>query len=206
LTGHVPPALLEARGISHAFRRRPVLHGASLAIGGGTIAGVVGENGTGKTTLLRILAGLLAPDEGDVRVAGRLGYCPQGTDLFELLTVREHLRLFAGALDLPSREDHAERLLARLALRPHADTLVRDASGGTRQKLNLALALLGDPDVLLLDEPYAAFDWQTYVAFWDLAAELRARGRAVLLVSHLVHDRERVDRLWALSDGVLRCA
>jgi len=200
------PPLLEARGISYAFRRRAVLRGASLSVGGGTVAGVVGENGSGKTTLLRILAGLLAPDEGEVSVAGRVGYCPQDHDLFQLLTISEHVRLFAGALGLPAWRDEAERLLGRLALWPHADTLVRDASGGTRQKLNLAIALLGDPDVLLLDEPYASFDWQTYIAFWDLVAELRARGRAVLLVSHLVHDRKRVDLLWALSDGVLRCA
>jgi len=198
--------LLEARGISFAFLRRTVLRGASLSVAGGTITGVVGENGSGKTTLLRILAGLTAPDVGEVNVVGRIGYCPQDTELFQLLTVREHLRLFASALEIPAWEAEAEQLATRLALRPYLDTLVRNASGGTRQKLNLALALLGDPDVLLLDEPYAAFDWQTYEAFWELAAELRKRGKAVLLVSHLVHDRKRVDQLWELSDGVIRCA
>lgn len=198
--------ILEARGVSCAFRRRSVLREASLTVAGGTIAGIVGENGTGKTTLLRILAGLIAPDRGEVNVVGRLGYCPQDAELFQLLTVHEHLRLFAGALELTGWEDEAERLMARLFLQPYRDTLVREASGGTRQKLNLALALLGDPEVLLLDEPYAAFDWQTYLAFWEVAAELRARGKVVLLVSHLVHDRERIDQLWALSDGVLQCA
>jgi ATPase subunit of ABC transporter with duplicated ATPase domains len=94
--------LLEARGISHAFGRRTVLRDVTLAVGAGTIAGVVGENGTGKTTLLRVLAGLLNPDAGEVRLAGRLGYCPQEPELFQLLTVQEHFHLFASALGPPA--------------------------------------------------------------------------------------------------------
>ncbi|WP_256862661.1 ATP-binding cassette domain-containing protein [Microbispora sp. GKU 823] len=77
-------------------------------------------------------------------------------------------------------------------------------SGGTRQKLNLVLALMHDPDVLLLDEPYQGFDWETYVRFWDLAEELRARGRSVLVVSHLAYDAARLDTLHRLEGGVLR--
>ncbi len=198
-------ALLDARGIAHSFRRRPVLRGASLALGRGTLTGVVGENGAGKTTLLRILAGLLSPDAGEVRLAGRLGYCPQVPEVFEALSIRENLRLFASALGVVPWQPQADRLLDRLSFRAHAGALVRDVSGGTRQKLNLAIALLGDPEVLLLDEPYAAFDWQTYLAFWEVAEELRSRGRALLLVSHLVHDRDRLDEVWALSEGVLGC-
>jgi ABC-type multidrug transport system ATPase subunit len=198
-------AALEARSLARAFRGRPVLRGASLAVAPGTVAAVVGENGSGKTTLLKILAGLLAPDAGDVRIAGRLGYCPQDADLFETLTIREHFRLFAGALGVRRWQAELDRLAGRLAFRAHAGALVRELSGGVRQKLNLSLALLGDPEVVLLDEPCAAFDWQTYLAFWELAGELRARGRAVLLVSHLVHDRERLDAIWELAEGVLRC-
>ncbi len=198
-------AALEARSLARAFRGRPVLRGASLALAPGTVAAVVGENGSGKTTLLRILAGLLTPDAGEVRLSGRLGYCPQEPDVFDTLTVREHFRLFAGALGVEAWRAELDRLADGLGFRAHTDRLVRELSGGVRQKLNLSLALLGDPEVVLLDEPCAAFDWQTYLAFWELAAELRARGRAVLLVSHLVHDRERLDGIWALDDGVLRC-
>ncbi len=201
----MPAPLLHAHQLHRAYRRRPVLRGASLAVRPGTVAAVVGENGSGKTTLLRILAGLLAPDAGEVRLQGRLGYCPQEPDVFETLTVAEHFRLFGGALGVADWRAELDRLGERLAFRPYADALVKELSGGVRQKLNLSLALLGDPEVVLLDEPCAAFDWQTYLAFWEVAGELRARGRAVLMVSHLVHDRERLDELWALSEGVLRC-
>jgi ABC-type multidrug transport system ATPase subunit len=200
-----PGGAIEIRGVRCAFHGRPVLRDVTLSLSPGSLVGLVGENGAGKTTLLRILAGLLEPDAGSISAQGRLGYCPQEPALFEALTVREHFRLFADALGIADWTTVAQPWIDRLRLGPSMHTLVGVASGGTRQKLNLALALLARPDVLLLDEPYAAFDWETYLEFWTIVAEARARGAAVLLVSHLVHDRERLDRVCSLSDGVLRC-
>ena len=162
---------------------------------------MVGENGTGKTTLLRILAGDLRPDAGSVAIGGRPGYCPQTVVLDEALTVDQHVRYFQAAYGIDATA-RAEELIERLGYavvpaRQRAGTL----SGGTKQKLSLTLALMHDPAVLLLDEPYQGFDWQTYLAFWDLAGELRAAGTATVVISHLVFEQERFDRICHLAGG-----
>jgi ABC-type multidrug transport system ATPase subunit len=185
-----------------SYGSRPVLRDASLEAGRGQLVGVVGENGAGKTTLLRILSGDLRADAGTVRLDGTLGYCPQHPVLDEELTVRQHLRLFEIAHQLP-RLDRTERLLQTLGLVGYGRQPVKTLSGGTRQKLNLVLALMHDPEVLLLDEPYQGFDWETYLQFWDIANDLRAAGRTVLIVSHLAYDSQRLDALYRLSDGRL---
>ncbi len=97
-----------------------------------------------------------------------------------------------------------DELLQRFGFAAHADALVAEVSGGTRQRLNLALALLHDPELLLLDEPYSGLDWETYLHFWDYAREARGRGRGLLIVSHFVYDRTALDRVLALSGGRLR--
>jgi ABC-type multidrug transport system ATPase subunit len=195
-------ALLHAEGVRKAFGRHWVLTGVDLSVRPGELVGIVGENGAGKSTLLRILAGTLAADDGTVRLAGRLGYCPQQVVLSESLTVHQHLRYFAAAHRLPSLE-RGEELLDRLGYRQYRHEAVAALSGGTRQKLNLTLALLHDPDVLLLDEPYQGFDWETYLRFWDLVADLRAREKAVVVITHLVFEQGRFDLLADLVDGRL---
>lgn len=195
--------VLEAHGITKAYRRRRVLQGADLAIMQGQLAGIVGENGSGKSTLLKILAGTLAADSGQIHLAGTLGYCPQDPVLSDSLTVGQHLRYFAAARRLPSLE-RAGELVAQLGYEQYRDTAVGALSGGTRQKLNLTLALLHDPDVLLLDEPYQGFDWETYLCFWELAEDLRSRGRAIVVITHLVFEQDRFDILADLAGGRLR--
>ncbi|MFJ8819665.1 ATP-binding cassette domain-containing protein [Amycolatopsis thermoflava] len=191
------------RGVWPARRRVPVLTGASLVLRPGEVVGLVGENGSGKSTLMKILVGALAADAGEVRVSGRLGYCPQQPVLFERLTCDEHFELFGRAYRMShDRERRARRDIYRaLGFERYAGTRTDQLSGGTLAKLNLALALLADPDVLLLDEPYAGFDWDTYLKFWDLVALRRQAGRSVLIISHFVADEERFDRIVNLRDG-----
>ncbi|MFI7297010.1 ABC transporter ATP-binding protein [Streptomyces sp. NPDC050121] len=189
-------------GLHHAYRRRVVLCGIDLDLPAGTLAGVVGENGAGKSTLLKILSGELRPDRGSVRHNGRFGYCPQEALLNDALTVRQHLEFFKVAFDLPDVR-HAEEITEVLNFAEYADERAGALSGGTRQKLNLTLALMHDPQVLLLDEPYQGFDWDTYQRFWDLAGRLRDKGRSVLVVSHLAYDADRLDLLWRLHGGIL---
>lgn len=193
---------MEVSDVHQAFRRRKVLRGVNLELRQGVLAGIVGENGAGKTTLLKILSGELRPDRGQVLHHGGFGYCPQTAVLNEALTVCQHIDFFKTAYGLPDLQ-RAEEVMEILQFREYADERVSVLSGGTRQKLNLTLALMHDPQVLLLDEPYQGFDWDTYQRFWDLATLLREHGRSVLVVSHLAYDVERLDILWRLDGGLL---
>ena len=197
------PAALLAQSISKRYGRRRVLRDVSLSLPAGALVGIVGENGAGKSTLLRILAGELRPSAGSVELRGALGYCPQAVVLNEQLTVAQHLDYFRAAYGAPDLR-RADELVERLGYARYRQTPVRALSGGSKQKLNLTIALMHRPAVLLLDEPYQGFDWETYLRFWDLASELRADGCAVLVISHLVYDRSRFDQLYTLSDGELR--
>jgi ABC-type multidrug transport system ATPase subunit len=180
-----------------------VLNGASLTVGAGELVGLVGENGSGKSTLMKIVVGLLGRDAGTVERAGRLGYCPQIPLLWDKLTVHEHFELFARAYgmerDLATRNRGA--LLDELDFARYEKYRVENLSGGTRQKLNLALALMHDPSLLLLDEPYAGFDWETYLKFWDMSERRRTQGMGILIVSHFLSERERLGRIYTLRDG-----
>lgn len=193
------------RGRGPWRRSLPVLRGADLDLCAGEVVGLVGENGSGKSTLMKILVGDLGADAGTVERVGRMGYCPQEPLLYDRLTCDEHLQLFAVAygMDAAAEADAAQSLYESLGFGRWRDSEVVELSGGTRAKLNLALALLADPDVLLLDEPYAGFDWDTYQRFWELTARRRSEGRSVLVISHFVSDRERFDRMVEMRDGVV---
>jgi ABC-2 type transport system ATP-binding protein len=197
-----PPPLLRAVNVTRSFGRHGVLRGVDLAVAPGTLVGIVGENGAGKSTLLRILAGELRPNGGTIARAGALGYCPQVVLLNDTLTVNQHLRYFAAAYNLTDLS-YAEQLIATLGYQKYRTMPVGALSGGTKQKVNLTLALMHQPDVLLLDEPYQGFDWETYLRFWQLAEQLRAHGRAVLVISHLLFDQQRFDALYRLANGQL---
>jgi ABC-type multidrug transport system ATPase subunit len=171
----------------------------------GEVVGLVGENGSGKSTIMKILVGELAADAGTVTRSGVLGYCPQQPVVYDRLTCDEHIELFARAYNMTHEAERRARrdLYASLGFERYAGTRADRLSGGTLAKLNLTLAMLADPQVLLLDEPYAGFDWDTYLRFWDLVAQRRAAGRTVLIISHFVADEQRFDRIVQLCDGRL---
>lgn len=198
-----PTVLCQCDGIAKRYGRRRVLTGCSLRVGAGEIVGLVGENGAGKSTLLRTLLGFVRADAGTAWLSPSIGYCPQDDYLHGRLTVREHLRL---AREVYAREHVVdERWVEQLVGRLKLDGFLRDRidrlSGGTVQKLKFATAVLHRPALTLLDEPTDGFDWAMYLAFWEIMGELRAAGHAALVVSHLIHDRERFDRIYALDGG-----
>jgi ABC-2 type transport system ATP-binding protein len=204
-TMHVDTAL-EAAGLTKRYRRRTVLRDAGLRVRRGEAVAIIGENGAGKSTLLSLCAGATTPDAGTVRRSGRVGYCPQEPGVVDLLTADEHLLLFGAGAGL-RRADARRRgwaLLGSLGFPEETRAVARELSGGTRQKLNLALSLLGDPTVLLLDEPYQGFDLGSYTDFWAHVDRWRDEGRAVVIVTHLLTELHRVDRVVELTDGNVR--
>jgi ABC-type multidrug transport system ATPase subunit len=205
-------SVLDVRNVSKSFGRNRVLRDVSFRIRRGEVAGIVGENGSGKTTLLKIIVGLLRPNSGAVDARARAGYCPQDLLVFETLTIRENFNYFAAAYGLtgsgfsPGWQEIKGTLLRRFRFEAYENRLVSTLSGGTKQKLNFCLALIHSPGLLILDEPYSGFDWETYLHFWDYAEELKARGCGILIVTHFIYDRSRFNALFELKEGVLRCA
>lgn len=204
--------VLKVQRVAKSFGRRGVLNGVSFEMERGELAGIVGENGAGKSTLLKILVGLTKPNSGDVTTRGKVGYCPQDALVFETLTVKENFRYFACAYGLERQEDgdaswekEKDSLLQQFGFEQYENVLVSTLSGGTKQKLNLSLALLHVPDVLILDEPYNGFDWETYLHFWEMTERLCSAGKSILIVSHFIYDREKFDRIFELKDGVIEC-
>lgn len=203
-------AVLRVEGVTKSFRggwlhrrRIEVLRGVNLSVEPGEMVGLVGENGSGKSVLMKIIVGLLSRDGGEIQLNGRLGYCPQEPLVWDKLTVAEHFKLFGKAYDLgeSKTQEAMGRLLTELNFERYEDYRVEDLSGGTRQKLNLSIALMHEPALLLLDEPYSGFDWETYVHFWEMAKDRRERGMGILVVSHLLAERERLDRIYSLVNG-----
>ncbi|MBK5289408.1 MAG: ABC transporter ATP-binding protein [Acidimicrobiia bacterium] len=186
-----------ASGIAKRFGRTVILDAVDLTVRGGEIVALTGENGAGKTTLMRICAGLIRADSGTVQVGGSVGYCPQIPGLFELLTADDHLVMFGRGAGIDRAESlrRGHAILEEFGYPRRERSVVRDLSGGTRQKLNLTLALLADPAILLLDEPYQGFDHGTYVNFWDHCQVWRDAGKAVLVVTHMLAELERADRV-----------
>jgi ABC-type multidrug transport system ATPase subunit len=181
------------------------LSDADVTLYPGEIVGIVGENGSGKSTLMQILVGALRPDAGTVSRDGTVGWCPQETLLYDRLTVAETFELFGEAYGLSDERlrERREELADELDFEQFLEYRIDHLSGGNRQKVNLAVALLHDPDVLLLDEPYTGFDWETYLAFWDLTEELVDNGTTIAIISHLISEHERFDRILELRDGQL---
>lgn len=197
--GGGPPAL-EVRQISKSYRRQQVLDGVSFSLHPGRSMAIIGANGCGKSTLLKICAGLISPDSGEVRVRGRLGYCPQDADLGAFLTTADHFTWFGAAHGISPRnsQEEGQRLASSLDWKVAARQ-VRHLSGGTAQKLNVACAVMGGPQVILLDEPYQGFDEGSYLDFWDLVDRWCAQGAAVVVVTHLLRELHRVNAVLDLG-------
>ncbi len=200
--------MLAARGAARRFGAQVALQRTDLEVWDGEVLALVGPNGAGKSTLLALLAGALQPTEGSIerREGVRVGWMPQRPAHYSRLSARQNLELFArleGDTGDAGPAAVAERLLAQFEL-PTDDRPSANLSVGNRQRLDLAIAMLSNPNVLLLDEPTAALDPRQRRRLWRTASELKESGGAVVLVTQNIEDLERVaDRVAVLLEGAL---
>jgi ABC-2 type transport system ATP-binding protein len=202
---------IEVEGLRKSYGGREVLHDLSFTVQTGEVFALLGPNGAGKTTTVEILEGYRRRDAGDVRVLGhdperpgsdfraRIGIVLQSSAVYHLLTVREMLQLFAGYYPAPRPVDEVVELVG---LGEKRDARVRTLSGGQLRRLDLALALVGDPELLFLDEPTTGFDPGARRQAWDTVRELRTLGKSIVLTTHYMEEAQRLaDRVAILRDG-----
>ncbi len=190
---------------------REVLKGIGFTIEEGSVTGLLGPSGCGKSTLMRALVGVQELTSGSVRVFGeeagtsalrsRIGYVTQAASVYDDLTVAENLTFFAKVLGVSTEQ--VDESIAAVDLGDHADQVVGRLSGGQRSRASLAVALLGNPDLLVLDEPTVGLDPVLRRDLWAMFHALADRGTTVLVSSHVMDEAERCDRLLLMRDGML---
>jgi ABC-2 type transport system ATP-binding protein len=195
--------VLEVDGLSKSYGERAALREVSLDVSRGELLAVLGPNGAGKTTLLSILAGITKPDAGRIdRANGEVGWVPQQAGLYRRLTVEENLKLFARMEEMEDVEGTIERMLDQTGLAERRHDQVSSLSGGNQQRINIAIGLMGDPSVLLLDEPSSGLDPSQRVRLWEFVAGLSKSGAAVIYSTHQIEEASHYgDRLVVLADG-----
>jgi ABC-2 type transport system ATP-binding protein len=195
---------MEARGLVKRYGEREALRGVDLSAGAGELVAIIGPNGAGKTTLLSILAGIAKPDGGEVKVPrGEVGWVPQQAALYRRLTVEENLLLFARLEKHEDPRRSAEEMLELTGLGERRGEIVARLSGGNQQRINIAIGLLAQPSVLLLDEPSVGLDPRQRARLWEFVVALAAeRGTTVVFSTHDIQEAERYGRrLFVLADG-----
>jgi ABC-2 type transport system ATP-binding protein len=203
--------LLEVRGVTKRYGEREALRGVDFEAHAGELVAVIGPNGAGKTTLLSILAGVQPPSAGAVSVreggaaqARGVGWVPQQSAVYSRLSVLENLDLFARLERVADPRGAVRAMLEQTGLQERADERVDRLSGGNRQRVNIALGLLADPAVLVLDEPSSSLDPRQRERLWSFILGLSGRGRCVVFSSHNVAEAERyANRVIVLADGEL---
>jgi ABC-2 type transport system ATP-binding protein len=210
MTGAVNAAL-RIRSLRVKRGAATVLHGLDLDLAPGGVVGLLGPSGSGKTTLMRAIVGVQVVESGTVTVLGepagspglrhRIGYVTQNASVYDDLTTRQNLAYFARVLGAP-RSD-VERVIEQTDLGSHADVLVRSLSGGQESRVSLAAALLGSPELLVLDEPTVGLDPVLRVQLWSLFRGLSESGVTLLVSSHVMDEATRCDRLLLMRDGRL---
>ena len=211
----VPDIVIDVHGLTKRFGGRPVVGDLSMQVRRGTIYGFLGPNGSGKTTTIRMLSGLLTPDEGqgtclgyDIRtetekIKRRIGYMTQHFSLYHDLSVRENLEFVARLYGLADPRGAAKAMIDRLGLGGREDQLAGTLSGGWKQRLSLGACTLPNPQLLLLDEPTAGVDPKARREFWSEIHALAGEGLTVLVSTHYMDEAERCHEIAYIAYGVL---
>ena len=208
-----PDIVIDVHGLTKKFDGRAVVHDLSMQVKRGTIFGFLGPNGSGKTTTIRMLCGLLTPDEGsgtclgyDIRteaakIKTQVGYMTQRFSLYEDLSVRENLEFVARIYGLPQPKQAASDMIARLGLKGREEQVAGSLSGGWKQRLALGACTLPNPQLLLLDEPTAGVDPKARRDFWGEIHALAAEGLTVLVSTHYMDEAERCHEIAYIAFG-----
>jgi ABC-2 type transport system ATP-binding protein len=197
------PALV-AEELTKQYGARRALGGVTFSAAPGELVAIIGPNGAGKTTLLSILAGIQRPSSGTLRTTGAVGWVPQQPAVYSKLSVEENLRLFARLEGIADPDPAIDRMLAQTGLADRAGDELGRLSGGNRQRINIAVGLLAEPPVLLLDEPSTALDPRQRARLWEWVGGLAAAGTTVVYSTHHVQEAEvHADRVLVLADGEL---
>ncbi|MGH8491558.1 MAG: ABC transporter ATP-binding protein [Moraxellaceae bacterium] len=211
--GIAKDVIIDVRGLTKRFGDRTVVDHIDLKVSRGEIFGFLGPNGSGKTTTIRMLCGLLTPDEGEGSCLGydlrtqsgaikrEVGYMTQRFSYYEDLSIRENLEFVARVYGMSNRKQAVEKALEELGLASRATQLAGSLSGGWKQRLALAASLLHEPKLLLLDEPTAGVDPKARRDFWEEIHQLSARGITVLVSTHYMDEAERCHRLAYIAYG-----
>ncbi|WP_276352382.1 ABC transporter ATP-binding protein [Cohnella caldifontis] len=207
--------LVEIRGVSRRFGAKTVLDDVSLNVERGEIFGLLGPSGSGKTTLIKLITGIDKADEGTVRMFGetmpklsllqRYGYMAQSDALYQELTARENLRFFASLYGLAGsrREERIRAAMEIVDLNDHLNKTVSAYSGGMKRRLSLAISLLHEPELLILDEPTVGIDPVLRRSIWEELLALRDRGTSIVLTTHVMDEADKCDRIGLIRDGRL---
>ncbi len=195
--------LLSVRGIGKRYGEREALRDVSFEARAGEQVAVIGPNGAGKTTLLSIVVGVQSPSTGSVSLPpSRVGWVPQQTAVYSRLSVAENLELFARLQRHPDPREAVAAMLAQTGLQERASERLERLSGGNRQRVNIAIGLLADPPVLVLDEPSSSLDPRQRERLWQFVGEHSQAGRCVIFSTHNVAEAERhAQRVIVLADG-----
>jgi ABC-2 type transport system ATP-binding protein len=206
---------IDVEGLTKSFNGKPAVNHLNLKVETGEIFGFLGPNGSGKTTTIRMLCGLIVPDSGKGHVLGYdivkqsaeikpiVGYMTQQFSLYKDLTVYENMNFMGRVYQIANRQQHINECIKELNLEPYRNQLVETLSGGWKQRFALAVALLHQPKLLLLDEPTAGVDPKARRDFWDKVHQLAARGITVLVTTHYMDEASRCNRLAYISAGHL---
>ncbi len=196
---------LRAEALSKAFGARSALRDVSFELTSGERVAVIGPNGAGKTTLLSLLAGLQRATGGSVSLPPeQIGWVPQQAAVYKRLSVRENLRLFARLERVDDPDAAVDRALELTGLADRAKDELSTLSGGNQQRVNIAIGLLADPPVLLLDEPSSSLDPRQRAILWEFIDGLADAGTAVMFATHEIDEAQRhADRILVLADGEL---
>jgi len=196
--------VVKVSGIFKKFKNKIVLKNVNLSINKKEIIGLTGPSGCGKTVLIKMLMGYLKPDKGRIIINSRIGFSVQDNSYYENLTLKQNLNYFAKINNIKNRKEKIKELLNILSLEGYEKNILYNLSGGTKKRVDLACALLNDPQILILDEPFVGLDYSLIQQLSSLLARLRDNGMTIIMSSHVLEPIENLcDRVLFIKDGEL---